>query len=302
MPGWLVIVNPAAGGGRAGGARMRALVDHLARDLGAELAATDGAGHAAALAAAAGDRAGLAVVGGDGTVAEAVEGMDRERQVLLVVAAGTGNGLARDLGLARPADALEAVRRGPRRRIDLFRATFLDPSGWHGRLVVSTAGVGFAAEAAARAGRRHKRLGPAAYPLAAARQAFAQRPFDVAVRLDGEPPRRLALTNAMVNSTRHAGNFAAFPGTDPADGRLRVLLARAGPAAQLAHAASVLTRTYAYRSGRENEVRAVSLHLTRPATLMLDGELRSGVTAVRFDVLPGALARAIALPRGGGAW
>lgn len=290
---WLIVVNPAAGAGRAGRGSSRALTRHLARALRADVAHTEGPGHATAIAAGAADRTGLVVVGGDGTASEVIGGMDRARQALLVVAAGTGNGLARDLGLTRPADVMAAVRLGRHRPLDLARVTFRDRAGWHGRLMVGTSGIGFAAEATARAGCGTKRLGPASYPLAAARQAFAQRPFEASVRLGAAPARTLALTNAMVNNTRHAGNFAAFPRTDPTDGRMRVLLARAGAAGQLAHAVSVLTRTYAFTTGSEHEARALSLSLATPRRLMIDGELWEDVSAVRFDVLPGALSRVV---------
>ena len=293
MERWLIIVNPAAGGGRAGRDGPRAFARQLARALRADVAHTEGPGHATALAAGAADHIGLAVVGGDGTVSEVVNGMDRGRQALLVAGAGTGNGLARDLGLATPRAVLAAARRDRHRSFDLARVTFRDRDGWHGRLMVSTAGVGFVAEATARAHGGYKRVGPTGYALAAARQVLHQRPFEAVVRLGASPARTLTLTNAMINNTRHAGNFKAFPGTDPADGRLRVLLARAGAAAQLAHAASVLSRTYAFTTGSEHEARSATMTLANPQRLMVDGELWEDVSAVRFDVLPGALARVV---------
>lgn len=290
---WLIIVNPTAGGGRAGRDDLRAFARRLARALPADIALTEGPGHATALAASAADYTGLAVVGGDGTVSEVVNGMDRARQALLVVSAGTGNGLARDLGLATPRAVLDAARSDRHRALDLARVTFRDRTGWHGRLMVSTAGVGFVAEATARAHGGYKRVGPTGYSLAAARQVLHQRPFEAVVRLGASPARKLSLTNVMINNTCHAGNFAAFPDTDPTDGRLRVLLARAGAAAQLAHAASVLSRTYAFTTGPEHEARSVTMTLANPQRLMVDGELWEYVSAVRFDVLPGALARVV---------
>lgn len=290
---WLIIVNPTAGGGRAGRDDLRMFALRLAQTLRADLALTEGPGHATVLAADAADYTGLVVVGGDGTVSDVVNGMDRVRQALLVVGAGTGNGLARDLGLTTPRSVLDAARRDRHRAIDLARVTFRDRTGWHGRLMVSSAGVGFVAEATAHAHRGYKRAGPTGYALAAARQALHQRTFEAVVRLGASPARTLKLTNAMINNTRHAGNFAAFPGTDPADGRLRVLLARTGAAAQLAHGASVLSRTYAFTTGPEHEARSVTITLAKPRRLMIDGELWEDVSAVRFDVLPGALARVV---------
>ncbi|MCW2633957.1 MAG: vlmJ [Blastococcus sp.] len=90
----LVVANPAAAAVSAD--LVRAVEDRLARHVRTVRTAwTRGPGHAGELAAAA-DAGVLVPVGGDGTVAELVQGM-RADQVLCPLPAGSGNSTARNL-------------------------------------------------------------------------------------------------------------------------------------------------------------------------------------------------------------
>ncbi len=106
---FLVLANPIAGGGRG-----RAAADHLvaalrARGCTAALRVTTRAGEARAFAAEADDYDALAVVGGDGTVNEALNGMRDLRLPLGVLAMGTANVLRHELRLPRRPTALAAL-------------------------------------------------------------------------------------------------------------------------------------------------------------------------------------------------
>ncbi|PMP82524.1 MAG: hypothetical protein C0183_10010, partial [Roseiflexus castenholzii] len=68
---------------------------------------------------------------GDGTIAEAVNHMRLDRQHLLVLPGGTGNGLDRDLGIASVDHALAARRADRRHTIDLLQVTFDTPYETH---------------------------------------------------------------------------------------------------------------------------------------------------------------------------
>ena len=284
---WLAIVNPRAGFSRSQHWR-ETIAATIRREMGAQAVFTQYAGHASELAAAA-DADGLAVFGGDGTVAEVVNGMDLERQRILLLPGGTGNGLARDLGLASMDAAFAAARAGRIRTLDLMRVTFQSQGETFSRLAISTASVGYAAETVALANRYFKFLGELCYPLAATLQAGRQRAFPVHVQLDQNAPEERQLSNIMVNNTRHAGNFSAFRQSHPGDGCLEALLARAGFAGQFLHNLAVLSRTYFYATAAETSVRSLSLTLPTPQRLMMDGELWEDVSWVNFEILPGKL-------------
>ncbi|WP_238010538.1 diacylglycerol kinase family protein [Dactylosporangium sp. AC04546] len=131
-----VIMNPRSGGGKV----ERFDLVRKARALGAEVVVLDGPGTAdvAALARQA-VRAGadlLGVAGGDGTQAKVAEVAVESGLPFLVVAAGTRNHFAKDLGLDRtdPARCLDALADGVEVRVDV---------GWVGdRMFVNNASFG----------------------------------------------------------------------------------------------------------------------------------------------------------------
>src|SRR4029077_7070758 len=110
-----------------------------------EVFVTTHAGHARELArAAAGRGADLVMAwGGDGTINEVMSALVGSNVALGIVPAGSGNGLARELGIdRRPQHAIAAALHARPRAID------------HGEIeggdVVNLAGIGFVAHSASR--------------------------------------------------------------------------------------------------------------------------------------------------------
>ncbi|HEY7009208.1 MAG TPA: diacylglycerol kinase family protein [Jatrophihabitantaceae bacterium] len=118
-----LIMNPRSGGGKVG----RFELDRKATSLGADVALLDGPGHvdvaALARSAVANGSDLLGVAGGDGTQA-LVAGIAAEHRLpFLVIAAGTRNHFAMDLGLdrERPDRGLDALTDGVEVCLDLGR-------------------------------------------------------------------------------------------------------------------------------------------------------------------------------------
>ena len=109
-PGMIVIFNPAAGRRRAS-ALWRVLDLLSASGVRLELAETQHAGHATALAreAAAGGARLVVAAGGDGTIAEVANGLAGSSAHLGVIPLGTANVLAHELGLPFTAHAVAAA-------------------------------------------------------------------------------------------------------------------------------------------------------------------------------------------------
>jgi len=142
-----IIINPVSGaaGGAAGAEDFGALARHVALETGdrADVFITARSGHARELAQAArADGARLVVAcGGDGTINEVASALAFGEIPLAVVPAGSGNGLARALGICSdPADALRAALRSEPQSIDVGEID--------GRFFVNVAGVGFDAHVA----------------------------------------------------------------------------------------------------------------------------------------------------------
>ena len=111
----------------------------------AEVFVTERPGHARQLAAVAANRGARLVLawGGDGTINEVACALAYHDVPLGIIPAGSGNGLARELGVAlKPETAIaEALKAEPRR---------IDTGDLDGRLFVNIAGIGFDAHVAAQ--------------------------------------------------------------------------------------------------------------------------------------------------------
>lgn len=225
----LVIGNPAAG---LGGAHSRAgeLVRALeARGHQVEAVTTGARGDAGRHAAAAEGKVDCIVAaGGDGTLAEILNGLADPGSTLLVpMPLGTANMLARALGVpAVPAALAALIERGATRRIDLGLARFGDGSLLR---FLSVAGAGFDAQVTeAIAQTRRGRLGFRGYVLPITRTLLGYRAPRLSVRLDDGAP--VACGFAIVGKlSNYGGVLRVTPDAEPDDGRLHAcLFLRAG--------------------------------------------------------------------------
>lgn len=220
------ILNPRAG------LRARRALEALRSGLPSwepiDIALTEGPGHASRLAhesAERGDDAVLAV-GGDGTVNEAAGGLLGSRTALGVIPMGSGNGLARTLGLPlKPEGALNALEHAVVRRMDVGRA--------NGGLFLNVAGAGFDAavgEDFHHHGRRGGRRGVLTYVRLSAARVFSYVPETYTLRAGGQTFEGRALVIAFVNGRQYGGGAVLSPKGRLDDGVFDVALIEAAPA------------------------------------------------------------------------
>jgi diacylglycerol kinase (ATP) len=289
----VVVVNPAAGGGRTE-RRWPGLRDDLRRrGLSFDWVPTTGAGSGAALAGAAVEAGAdlVVAVGGDGTLSEVVNGVTRDDAPTATVGAlltGRGRDAARNLGLAR--DVRVAARRlveGADARVDLVRVDWPDGAR---RYAVGSAGAGFDARVAHRTavGGGH---GTVPYLLAVVRTLSAHAAVEAALEIDGVPAWAGRLSVAVAaNGPYFGGGMKIAPSADVADGYLdlvvlgdlgRLELLRWLPAvyrgAHLGHPAVEVRRA-----------RRVALRAATPLPVHVDGEV-APPSPVVFAACPGAL-------------
>ena len=228
-----IIINPASGAykSRANvrGSRLdRARGCVEACGTAAEICVTTKRAHASELSAeflAAGfDR--IIVWGGDGTINEAARPLIGSNAALGIIPGGSGDGLARSLGLARDPDAaIRFALTGSPRAIDV---------GWLGdRHFINVAGVGFDAEVARRFDRRVGR-GLGGYISESLQAVWVYHPVSYRIAADGqrfEGPRFLI---AIANGSQYGNGLVIAPDADFSDGRLNmVLVSGGGPLKQL---------------------------------------------------------------------
>ena len=191
---------------------------------GTDVARTEGPRHAEELATRA-VRAGarhVIVVGGDGTVHEAANGLLRAAgdAVLGVVPAGSGNDFAKLVGVFRHSPA-QAVRR----LVTAATASF-DVGSALGEYFVNSMGFGFG-PAVVRARERLRRLGGALSYLVPVLRTFAGfRPPRFAVTAPGFAETGPLMMVELCNGTTAGGSYRVAPAADPGDGQLDVCLVR----------------------------------------------------------------------------
>ncbi|MFJ3187511.1 diacylglycerol kinase family protein [Streptomyces halstedii] len=241
----------------------------------------------------------VVVCGGDGTVRAVAEALAGTGTPLAVVPCGTGNLLARNLGLPlEPAKALSAALRGTPRRIDLGRVEGdgLPPAHF---TVMSGAGLD-AAMLEGTSDRAKATWGWPAYLVAGLRELRAPR-TRLTLRLDGAPPlRRGARMVLVANAGTVQGGTALVPAARPDDGLLDLMvLDPRGPAGWLTAVRSLLRRRPSPPTGRRTDTsrraveyftfRRAEIHFDAPQPRELDGDPVAPGRRLSAEAVPGAL-------------
>lgn len=266
----VLIVNPAAGGGRA--LRVLPAAERALRDAGlrVRIEHTRDIAHARALAAAAGAAGEVAAaLGGDGLVGAVADGLRTAGQgsgLLAIVPGGRGNDFARALGIPRdPAAAAALIADGRERPIDL---------GVCGeRAFVGIASCGFDSDAN-RIANETRVPGDLAYLYGALRALAAWRPARFELELDGEPLVHVGYSVAAANGRQYGGGMLLAPDASLEDGRFDVVTVAAVPKRRFLRG---LPRVFRGTHVRNDEVevrraRELRIAADRPFTLYADGD------------------------------
>lgn len=287
-----VIVNPTAG--KNSGARLGRTAIVTLRQSGhsvLDLSAADASGALASGRAAinAGMIDSLFVVGGDGMAhlgANVCAGTDIP---LGIVAVGTGNDVARTLGLPvrDPAAGVRHLLAGTVRRLDLARHITA-----HGeqRWFIGVLAAGFDAVVNERANRWSWPKGPTRYTLAMVRELPGFRALPYRLILDDEVLDLRAMLVAIANGPSYGGGMQVAPDARFDDGLLDVLIVRE---TSIPGFLRVFPKVFkGTHVGEDLTIirRARSIRLEAPGIVTYaDGE-RFAALPLTVEVVPGALA------------
>lgn len=209
------IVNPVSGKRAKGPERLARVEAFIRRErLNAEARETLPNGNATAIAQAARERGARRVVcvGGDGTINEIGRALVGSNVEFALVPMGSGNGLARHLGL--PMDFDEALKAAV-----TLEARPIDTGLADGRPFFNVMGIGFDAEV----GRRfnlEKTRGLRSY-VAVGWGAFqSYRSLECEVEAQGVKRTIKAYMVAVANSSQYGSNFFIAPDASTTDGKL----------------------------------------------------------------------------------
>lgn len=232
-----------------------------------------------------------AVVGGDGTLNLAVGAFTGGSTPLGIVAAGTGNDFAREIGLGPSDDPqIHAARLlGTPRPVDVL-AVSSSHDDCPNRRVATVATCGFSVEVNERAERMRFVRGSMRYTLATILQSTRMAPVQLDLAVDGTVTSHRAVLVAVANTRAFGGGMLIAPDADPGDGLADVVVI--GEVGRL----ELLRLLPTAFSGRHIQHPAVTVLRGARVEIMADidrrirgdGEYLTTGPAV-IEVLPGAL-------------
>lgn len=279
-----IIANPRAGHGK-GARNIKALRDAIRRrGLDGVPVLTERPGHATGIARQlAGSEPRIAVLGGDGTIGEVADALVGTDTELAILSVGTGNDVARSLGL--PLNDLDAA-------LDVAfdgRVVQIDVGEERDRHFVSVLGLGFPVIVAEQANRT-RLPGSTAFFVAVYRAMSRLQPVPLVIRLDDRTLEQECVAVMVQNTPYTGGGLHMAPGARVDDGLLDVVVVDGIGKLDL-----MINFPKIYR-GRHLEHASFAVYRTRsvridsaiPLPKMFDGDLQ-GHSPVEATVLPAAL-------------
>ena len=216
-----LVVNPSAGGGRAG--RRVAAVASALRTAGHDLVVTPtrSLDHADALAAeAVADDRVVVAMGGDGIVGRLAGKVHALDGVLGVLPGGRGNDFCRAAGLPRdPVRACAVLGSGTEQRLDLGVVS----SALGDVPFLGIASIGFDSEVQERVLTTRLPLGQLVYAYGSLVTVARWQPAAFSGTVDGEPLALSGWSVAVSNSGRYGGGMRLAPRASMTDGLLDVV-------------------------------------------------------------------------------
>lgn len=284
----LCILNPVAGGGRVA-QQVMSLLRAMCRwaDINVEIVLTEKQGDGTRFAKkAAQEGYGIvAAAGGDGTINEVASGLIGRDAVLAIIPIGSGNGLARALGIPlKYQHACRVLIEGTSRKIDVGQV--------EGRNFFATSGIGFDAYVGKVYNETpsHSR-GIAPYVQIAVSEFFNYTPENVIVRCNSKTYCYTPLVLTVANTEQYGAGAIIAPGAQPDDGLFDVVvIPRTDPLTLVTQIPKLFLgemRTFPHSKTH----RTSSLTITRnaPGPAHVDGESFMAGDVLQYTMLHEAL-------------
>lgn len=268
---YTLIVNPISGGGKALATLPKAEAELKARGIEyrvlytelpitKELFASVPCGHDDT----------VIIIGGDGTIFDALNSLSEHDMVIMYVPCGTGNDFVKTLHL--PSDPIKALRLqldGKPRPIDFVKANEM--------CFMNVCGTGFDVEVLKKLGAfRKKFTGLKAYLMALIQALKEYKPISCEISVDGGKYERKKLCIVSIGNGKYfGGGMKAVPDAEPFDGLLDVV--EVAPVKRW----QVIFMLPKFISGRHTKLKFAKTYKCRSfdirgseLTIQMDGELR----------------------------
>lgn len=246
---------------------------------------TTGIFHAHDLAVAAvGEYDTIVAVGGDGTVNEIASGIVKTETELAVIPFGSGNGLARFLGI--PMDTVGAIK-----NMNTGRSIVIDAGKMNDQWFFNMAGMGFDAHISHVFAQGGDKRGFVNYFKSSVQEISQYRSQEYHIEVDGKELDREAFMLSIANSSQYGNNAHVSPTASVQDGLLDVCVIKPFPLWRFPEMGLRMFFKTADKSKYVEIIKGKHVHITRvqPGPIHLDGEPQSADIDINIDVVPSAL-------------
>ncbi len=254
----LFIINKFSGGGYRPEVEGR-IIEHCEKlNIESTIEFTQSPGHATELAKNAVDQKldFAFAVGGDGTVNEVAQGLLGSDVSMGILPKGSGNGLARHLGISMSfAKSLDII--------SLHREQMIDTLSINGKLSVNVSGIGFDGHIANLFANKAKR-GLIGYSKLILKEFFDFKPFEANVKVNGKSFQSQSFIIALANSSQFGNNARVAPQASVCDELMDLCFIQKVP---LSLAVGFAVKMF---SGTLNRSRFVEIIKTDRAVINLD--------------------------------
>lgn len=277
----LFIINPISGGKKKDG------VPELIKDtvdaavMEPVIAFSDGVAHARVIASEAiGKFDTVVAVGGDGTVNEVASAIVGTDTSLGIVPFGSGNGLARFLGI--PMDTKEAIKNLATGRVEV-----IDSARVNGQAFFNMAGMGFDAHISEIFSHGKKR-GFISYIKSSIKEVVGYQPQNYHLDIDGEKYDYKAFMLSIANSSQYGNNVHISPKASLQDGLLDVCVIKPFPLWRFPEMSLRMLIKATESSKYVKIIRGKQILIKREHTgpIHLDGEPQMAGTGIDINILP----------------
>ncbi|HKY56787.1 MAG TPA: diacylglycerol kinase family protein [Aeromicrobium sp.] len=223
----------------------------------------------------------VAVVGGDGALHELLPTLHASRITAAMIPAGTGNDVARHLGVREPRTAVEAIHAHRTKTIDLIKADEV--------LVATVVASGFDSKVNERANAMTWPRGNLRYNLAILKELREFEPLTFTLEADGQHYERRAMLVAVANLPSFGGGLRIGEGAEDDDGLLDVVVIHPVSKLKLVRVFPMLYRGTHIHLPEFERIRAKRVTWAAEGIVAYgDGE-RLGPLPVTAEVVPRAL-------------
>jgi YegS/Rv2252/BmrU family lipid kinase len=224
----------------------------------------------------------IIAVGGDGTVNEVVNGIGETGKPMGIIRGGSGNGLARHLGIPIILNkALAMIEKAEICSIDLMKI--------NGQYSANVSGVGFDAMVAHKFQNVNTR-GPVSYVRIILTEFATFKAQSYSITVDGKQIERDAYLISFANSSQFGNNALISPTASVTDGYIDLCIVKPFPKIS---SPIIVERLMTGRldDGKYVEiVKAKSITLKQKSSIYhIDGEAREGANKLEIDIVPSVL-------------